>query len=142
MISKSKDGDIIATVANLSGWKTARGSSSRDGKAAMAAMIDHMRQHRIGAHLLDGPRGPAGIVKAGVIKIALDSGAAIVPMTVSAEKAWYAGSWDRFMLPKPFSQVTLRFHAPMWLEPADSEEVFEAYRKKLEDYLRPYLIVP
>jgi len=61
------------------------------------------------AFIVDGPKGPSGIVKAGAIRLAHAADAVIVPFSVSAEKAWYFNSWDKFLLPKPFSKVFLRF---------------------------------
>jgi len=104
MISQSKDGDLISGVAKRTGWHTPRGSSSRGGKKAMDMMITHLKTYRLGAHILDGPTGPIGKVKAGAIKMALEADAVVIPLYTSAEQAWFFNSWDRFMLPKPFSR--------------------------------------
>ena len=132
MIRHSRDGELIAGVANRTGWHTARGSSSKGGKEAMSEMIDHLNRYRFGAHILDGPRGPIGKVKAGVIKMAKESGALIVPFYTFTDKAWFFNSWDRFMVPKPFSQVTLLFGDAISFEPAETPEEFEAQRLALE----------
>ena len=89
---------------------------------------------------MDGPRGPAGEVKAGVIRMAQAADAVIVPFYVSANRCWIFNSWDRFMLPKPFSRVTLRFEAPIHLEDGTDSEAFERERKRLETIMRPGLI--
>jgi lysophospholipid acyltransferase (LPLAT)-like uncharacterized protein len=70
MISKSSDGEIVAGVAERSGWHAVRGSSSRDGREALKKMIHRLSQSGLAVHIVDGPKGPAGIVKAGVIKLA------------------------------------------------------------------------
>ncbi|MCG8632734.1 MAG: lysophospholipid acyltransferase family protein [Desulfobacterales bacterium] len=137
MISQSRDGDLISGVANRTGWHTPRGSSSRGGKQAMGAMIDHINTYRFGAHILDGPRGPIGKVKPGAIKMALETGAIIVPFYVVADNAWFFNSWDRFMLPRPFSRVTLSFGNPIHL---DTEKLpFETLRLELEKQMTPGL---
>ena len=137
MISQSRDGDLISGVANRTGWHTPRGSSSRGGRPAMDAMIDHIREHRFGAHILDGPRGPIGKIKPGIIKMALDTNAVIVPFYTEADDAWFFNSWDRFMLPRPFSKVTLRFDSPFY---PDRETLsFEDQRQKLEEMMTPDL---
>ena len=59
MISKSKDGDIIARVAEKSGWHAVRGSSSRGGGSALKEMVERLRQSRLAGHVVDGPKGPA-----------------------------------------------------------------------------------
>ncbi len=141
MISQSKDGDIIARIAEKTGWHTVRGSSSRDGSKALREMIEYLKNSRFAGHVVDGPRGPAGIVKAGVIKLAEASGALVVPFYISAERAWYFNSWDRFMLPKPFSRVTLRFGEMLDVSSGPSEDEFERQRLRLQEIMKPGLHV-
>jgi len=140
MISRSQDGDIIARVAEKSGWHAVRGSSSRGGGSALKEMVERLRLSRLAGHIVDGPKGPAGVVKAGAISLARATGAVIVPMFTSADRAWYFNSWDRFMIPKPFARVTLRFGR--MIDPNDSREgeEFEGLRTALEAAMRPGLI--
>lgn len=140
MISQSKDGEIIAGVAERSGWRTVRGSSSNGGAAALKEMILKLRASRLAAHIVDGPKGPAGVVKAGAIRMAHVTNAAIVPFYTKADKAWYFNSWDRFFLPKPFAKVTLRFGEVIEFEKVKDEESFDRQRRHLEDVMRPALI--
>lgn len=140
MISRSRDGEIVTGVARRTGWRPVRGSSSRGGRPAMKSVIDGLKASCLAGHIVDGPRGPAGVVKAGVIRIAHATDAAIVPFYVAADKAWYFNSWDRFMLPKPFSRVLLRFGKLVHLDPTDDEALFEAQRVALECMMRPGLI--
>jgi hypothetical protein len=140
MISKSRDGAIIADVAERTGWKTVRGSSSTDGRLALGAMIDNLKRFRLAAHILDGPRGPAGHVKAGAIQLAREANAMVVPIYTAADRAWHFKSWDRFMLPKPFARVTLRFGRMIDFNTLEGKDNFEAQRLELERTMRPGLI--
>ncbi len=140
MISQSKDGDIIAGIAEKSGWHAVRGSSSRDGGRALKEMIGRMKLSGLGAHIVDGPRGPAGVIKAGVVSMARATGAVVVPVYVTADRAWYFSSWDCFMLPKPFAKVILRFGEMLDLTAGDSHEDFEGHRSLLQNIMRPGLI--
>lgn len=139
MISRSRDGDLISGVANRVGWLTPRGSSSRGGKDAMAAMISHLNEHGFGAHILDGPRGPMGTIKPGIIRMAHATGARVVPFYVTADNAWFFNSWDRFLLPRPFSRVCITFGPDIRLEPVEKPEAFEQQRRDLETLLQPRL---
>ena len=140
MISKSKDGAIIAGVAERSGWNAVRGSSSTDGRLALGAMIENLKRYRLAAHILDGPRGPAGRVKAGAIQLAHTAQAMIVPTYTAADRAWYFKSWDRFMLPKPFAKVTLRFGRMININTLNGRDDFEAQRLELQNTMLPGLI--
>ncbi|MDA8125768.1 MAG: lysophospholipid acyltransferase family protein [Deltaproteobacteria bacterium] len=140
MISQSKDGDIIAEIAEKTGWHAVRGSSSRDGGRALKEMIEHLNHSGLAAHIVDGPRGPAGIVKAGVVSLARATGALVVPLYATADRAWYFKSWDRFMLPKPFARVTLRFGEPWDLSSQGCDGDFERQRIQLQEAMRPGLL--
>ena len=140
MISRSRDGAIIAAVARKTGWKTVRGSSSRGGKPALRSMIGHLECANLAAHILDGPTGPIGVVKAGAIRLAHAARATIVPFSVSADRAVYFNSWDRFMLPLPFTRVTLRFGDPVRFTPTNDPDAFEQQRFRLENMMAPSLI--
>jgi len=140
MISQSQDGDIIAGIAMQSGWHTVRGSFSRNGGRALREMVWQLKRFGLAAHIVDGPRGPAGIVKAGAVTLARSAGAVVVPFTISSDRAWYFHSWDRFMLPNPFAKVRLRFGDMLDLNTRESEEDVEVQRVRLQEIMLPGLI--
>lgn len=139
MISQSKDGEIVAKIALRSGWNPVRGSSSKAGTEALKKIITNLKEKKLAAHIVDGPKGPPGIVKPGVIRLAHAANAVIVPFSVSAEKAWYFNSWDKFLLPKPFSKVFLRFGKMIKFDRVKDKEIFERQRMKLEEVMLPTL---
>jgi hypothetical protein len=143
MISRSADGELIANVAARSGWQPVRGSSSRGGAKALSAMIDHLQQNRLAAHILDGPRGPAGVVKMGAVKLAMTARARIVPVYAETSAMWMFNSWDRFFIPRPFSRVTIRFGEMLPLmAPTTDRTVLEKERRRLEQIMRPGMAGP
>ena len=107
----------------------------------MHNMIDKFKKTKLAGHIVDGPRGPSGKVKAGVIRLAHVANVVVVPFYVSAENGWYFNSWDKFLLPKPFSKVSLRFGKMIKFESIKDEESFEKQRKQLEDIMLPALKV-
>jgi lysophospholipid acyltransferase (LPLAT)-like uncharacterized protein len=139
MISKSKDGDIIAGVAKKCGWLPVRGSSSKGGREALYMLKSHLEKNHLAAHIVDGPRGPARKVKSGVIKLAHISNAVIVPFYVLPEKAWYFNSWDNFFIPKPFTKVTLCFGDVTYFKAVINPDEFEKQRKHLETLMEQEL---
>jgi len=140
MISKSTDGDIASRVAESAGVFPVRGSSSRNGGPALKEIISRLKRGRVALHLLDGPRGPSGIVKAGAIALASGADAAIAPAHVQADRAWHMKSWDKYMVPKPFSRVTVTFSPLMTIPPSLDNDEFERCRQNLENLLRLYLV--
>jgi hypothetical protein len=141
MISQSKDGEIVAKMAFHNGWNPIRGSSSKGGMGALKIMITNLKKDKLAAHIVDGPRGPSGVVKPGVIRLAHAANAVIVPISVSAEKAWHFNSWDKFLLPKPFSKVTLRFGEMIKFDRVKDRDIFERQRMRLEEVMLPALKV-
>lgn len=141
MISRSSDGEIIAGVAERSGWHTVRGSSSRGGREALKEMIHGLRTFGLAGHIVDGPKGPAGIVKAGVIQLAHAADAVIIPFYTSADRAWYFKSWDNFFLPKPFAKIVISFGKMIEPAPFADESTFERQRLDLERMMVPELRV-
>lgn len=125
LISKSRDGELISRIVSMLGWYTVRGSSSKNGRQGLHLLkVLAKKGYRIG-HIVDGPKGPFGKVKPGLLRIAQVSGMAIIPTIISAENTWSFRSWDRFMVPKPFSRVIIRFGEPIRIPPDFEEEVFE-----------------
>jgi len=139
MISRSTDGDIASRIAEAAKVYPVRGSSSRGGGPALKEIIARLKSGQLAVHLLDGPRGPAGVVKPGAIAIASGADAAIAPGYVDADRAWHAHSWDKFMVPKPFARVTITFCPLMKLPPFKDDSDFEKFRLALEETLKPYL---
>ena len=107
MISQSRDGELAARLAERLGLVPVRGSSKRGGTTALAAILKALKENPAVIHIVDGPAGPKGIVKPGLISMAQISGAAILPVIVSVDRAWILRSWDQFLVPKPFSKVTI-----------------------------------
>lgn len=140
MISQSQDGELIAGIAKKCGWFPVRGSSSKGGGQALKMLIEKLRETGLAAHIVDGPRGPAGKVKDGVIRLAQATGAVIVPFYASADRAWYFNSWDRFFVPKPFARVTLSFGNMIKLSFTENQDELEKQRQYLENIMLPGLI--
>jgi len=139
MISQSQDGDVVANVAEKSGWFPVRGSSSKGGRQALRLLVKKLQETGLAYHIVDGPLGPLGKVKNGTINLAQATGAVIVPVHLSADKAWHFNSWDRFLLPKPLSRVNLRFGDMIRLASTNDQEYLERQRRDLENIMLPCL---
>ena len=112
MASKSNDGDIIAGWLETNGYVVVRGSTTRGGSEALRRMVYHMRAGRNGALTVDGPKGPVRVVQPGVVRLARLTGAWILPVSVSSSRPLFFRSWDRHLVPKPFSRNFLSYGEP------------------------------
>ena len=136
MISQSRDGEYGKRFADCLGFGYVRGSSSKGGIKALRNMIDYLKSGRSAGILADGPLGPPRIAKIGPIIIARDSGVPIVPIVWGCDRFWTLNSWDRYLIPKPFSKIVIRCEDPIFVpEDAKSAQALEFYRKRLQNVL-------
>jgi lysophospholipid acyltransferase (LPLAT)-like uncharacterized protein len=112
LISRSFDGELIARTVELLGFRAIRGSSSRGGATGLRQMAEaYAAGHRC-AITADGPRGPSQVAKPGPAQLAALTGAPWVGAFYAFPlSAWTLKSWDRFLIPKPFSRVLVTFPA-------------------------------
>lgn len=136
MISQSRDGEMIAKIYSRLNFRPVRGSSSRGGKEALTAMIDDLVHHQLAVHVLDGPRGPRGFLKPGLIVMAQMSGVPIFPIYISINRAWVLNSWDRTLIPKPFSTIVARWDDPIVVPKDLDSEAFENTRRQIEEHMK------
>jgi len=115
MVSHSRDGELQAAALRTLGFDVVRGSSSRGGARALAAMVHKLREPETDAvFAVDGPRGPYGVVKPGALALAEKSGARIIPAGAAARRrVVLERAWDRFVLPWPFTRVDIVLGSPI-----------------------------
>jgi lysophospholipid acyltransferase (LPLAT)-like uncharacterized protein len=137
MVSQSKDGEMLAQYTSAMGAIPARGSSSRGGKEALKQMVHHLTSGgKACATVLDGPRGPAYVAKKGMIVLAMQTGSPFIPAIWSANRTiTLRNSWDKMILPLPFSRISVAFGDPIRIPADTSGEALEYYRKMVQDKL-------
>jgi lysophospholipid acyltransferase (LPLAT)-like uncharacterized protein len=123
LISNSFDGELIARTSSLLGFCPVRGSSSRGGAAALLRMQQAYGEGHLCAITADGPRGPVYVAKHGAARLANSvgelspegqpAGTWVGCFYARPERAWELHSWDRHMIPKPFSRVIITWPAPV-----------------------------
>ena len=126
LISEHGDGEIIARIAKSLGFETVRGSTSRGAARALLGLGKILNEGRDLAITPDGPRGPAKSFAPGPLIIAHRTGAPVVAVGVSCNAAWHLGSWDRFMIPRPFARVDISYSDPVYVAAADTREASSA----------------
>ncbi len=113
MASLSSDGAFAAGACRMVGLRVARGSGSRGGREALAAMSAALEAGAPAAGLtVDGPKGPWRQVKPGAVALALRHELPLVPATFSSRRVIELRSWDRMVLPKPFTRSVVMYGKP------------------------------
>ena len=121
LASSSKDGELIAGPAELFGYKTARGSSGREGSSGTRELIKLANKNSIGI-TPDGPKGPAEKIKDGALFLSYFTKLPIVPVAVDITKEKVFNSWDRFRLPTLFSKIKITYGEPIFISNKDEIE--------------------
>ncbi len=135
MVSASRDGEYIARLGARFGHTPIRGSSNRRGFRALREMLAELQRGRNCAIVADGSQGPARRAQAGCILMASRSGRPIFPVAWAASRHLTFRSWDRTVLPLPFSTVVLHHGDPLHVPPELSPEEIEKWRCLLEERL-------
>ena len=131
LISQSFDGELITRILQLFGFHAVRGSSSRSAREGLLGLKHVIEKGRPAIFTADGPRGPIYRTKMGPIKLAQLTGAPIGAFHLEPERAWILGSWDRFLIPKPFTRIAVSW-ARYTIVPSDlPAEDFELKREEL-----------
>jgi lysophospholipid acyltransferase (LPLAT)-like uncharacterized protein len=136
LISQSFDGELIARTLGLLGYNSVRGSSSRGGAAGLLALQDVLERGDPVVFTADGPRGPIYQTKIGPVKLAQMTGEPIGSFYLLPERAWVLKSWDRFLIPKPFSRVAVSWARSIAAPAKDADAAtLESVRIELNDAL-------
>jgi len=133
LISASRDGDLLADAIKRFDFDIVRGSSSRLGASAILQLTDVLASGRDVVITPDGPRGPAYELGPGIIFLAQKSGAAVLPVNMEYSSCWRLKSWDRFILPRPFSKVRVIIGQPYHVRSTSTPDEFETERLRLQD---------
>jgi lysophospholipid acyltransferase (LPLAT)-like uncharacterized protein len=132
LISQSFDGELIARTLALLGYGSVRGSSSRGGSGGLIALRNVLASGFPVVFTADGPRGPIYETKVGPVKLAQMTGEQVGSFYLLPERAWIIRSWDRFLVPKPFSRVIVSWARAVAAPAADANpEELEAKRLEL-----------
>jgi lysophospholipid acyltransferase (LPLAT)-like uncharacterized protein len=114
VVSASRDGDRATAVAQRWNHDTIRGSSSRGQIGVIRQCMRVLANKRNIVIIPDGPHGPAMQIKQGPAMIAMMTNAAVYPVKAEPEAAWRLKSWDRFIIPKPFTTIRVTIGDPLF----------------------------
>ena len=135
MSSFSYDGEYMGRIIRRFGFVAVKGSSSRNPIRALLGLRRSLEDGWTVAFTLDGPRGPRRTVKPGPAGLARSAGVAMTTFHAAVDKAWVLRSWDRMMIPKPFSRVLVRVGRLMPVPAEAGDDELERYSNELQESL-------
>ncbi|MDW7772470.1 MAG: lysophospholipid acyltransferase family protein [Desulfobulbaceae bacterium] len=135
LVSASRDGEYIARIAERLNFETVRGSSHRQGVQAMKKLLKAMKAGRHVGIVADGSQGPARVMQPGAVYLASKTGAPIFPIVWAVDRGKIFRSWDRTVLPLPFSRIVMRYGKPMNVPGGLDEQGIEEQRLLVEGKL-------
>ena len=120
LVSATIDGDYLTSYGTALGYRTVRGATGQDGRRALRELCHVLRGGRPVAIAPDGPVGPRRVLSPGAAVAAQRTGALLLPLHATAERGWRFDSWDRFLVPAPFAEVTVHYAEPFGIEAGDA----------------------
>lgn len=137
LVSPSKDGEIAANVIKSWGGTVIRGSETRTGAQAMRDMYTLIARENVSPAInSDGPQGPLHVFKVGDLMLSQFTKAPLLPLAYASSSAWHLNSWDKFIVPKPFSRVAIAIGEPFITPKGLRAEDLEPQRLQMENTLK------
>ncbi len=138
LISRHRDGEYLANLAERWGYRSVRGSTKRGGEVGLLGIVRALQGGAEVAITPDGPRGPAEQVQPGAVAAAQHAGVPLLPIGARPSSAWWLGSWDRMCIPKPFAAIEVVYGPPIEVAPGKDglRRAMEAVGRALQDVTR------
>ncbi|MCW8900049.1 MAG: lysophospholipid acyltransferase family protein [Gammaproteobacteria bacterium] len=133
LVSPSVDGEVPAKIIESWGIVAIRGSSNRTGAKALKDMYNLIMKDKVSpVTTSDGPTGPIHEFKQGAVMLAQLTQSPMLPIAYAADRYWQAKSWDKFIIPKPFSRIVIAVGEPHYIDKKSNAEKIEEERLKME----------
>ncbi|MBI4641660.1 MAG: lysophospholipid acyltransferase family protein [Candidatus Tectomicrobia bacterium] len=136
LVSQSRDGELLTTFLRSFNFQAIRGSSSKGGREAFKALVSILKEGNHVGIIPDGPRGPRYVVQEGIIRLAHLTGAPILPLAYGARRKKTVSSWDRCLIPYPFTKVVVIYGEPIYVSRVADHSALEGKRAELEVALK------
>lgn len=138
MSSDSFDGEYTGRIMQKFGFVKVRGSSSKGAVRALLGMRRALEEGSTVAFTIDGPKGPRYVAKPGPVVLARSTGAPMVVFHIALDRAWVLNTWDRCMIPKPFSRALMRISCAIPVPPEGDDEQYQRELQAALDRVRVF----
>jgi hypothetical protein len=135
LISEHRDGEFIARMVRFNGYRPVRGSSTRGGAKGLKGLLKVIRKGGVIAITPDGPKGPKGRLKEGIVFLAQLTGLPVYTLGVGYSKCWQLKDWSGLKVPKPFARGVIAFGKGIKVPRELSRDGLEECRLKIENEL-------
>lgn len=115
LVSPHGDGKIIKNIIQLFGYDTIGGSTNKEAASALKTIIKDLKAGTNIVITPDGPRGPAKQINSSMAKVAYKYGYKLIAASCRPKSYFQINSWDKMMIPKPFTKVEVQFNSPLIL---------------------------
>lgn len=134
LVSASNDGEMITKAIECLDLQAIRGSSKRRAVAGSLEIIDKLKEGCSIAMMVDGPRGPKGKVKDGIVNMAKLSGVPVVPVAWTSKDKTFVqfNSWDKFRLPVGICKSVALYGNPIYIPNDLTKEELKEWSNKIE----------
>ncbi len=132
LVSPSKDAEVLARLGVLLGYTVVRGSSYKNTLASARDLLKALKRDERVVVVADGSRGPRHVAQMGSVQLSRITGAPLIPMTFGASSRYELSSWDRFVLPLPFSKCTLNFAPPLTIPKKADDHLLAEKQQELD----------
>lgn len=134
LVSQSPDGEILIRTLGQDDYSYVRGATGEDGRRAFVALRRELAAGRSIGVAVDGPKGPFGVINEGVLQLSRLAGVPIVPLLAAAKRPIILGTWDRTVVPRPFSRVLMETGHELTVPRQATEADLQAVREKLAGF--------
>jgi lysophospholipid acyltransferase (LPLAT)-like uncharacterized protein len=138
MSSDSFDGEYTGRIMQKFGFVKVRGSSSKGAIRALLGMRRALEEGCTAAFTIDGPKGPRYVAKSGPVTLSRSTGAPMVVFHIAIDRAWVLNTWDKAMIPKPFSRALIRVSRAIPVPPDGDQEQYHRELQAALDRVRVF----
>lgn len=134
LVSDSPDGDILVKTLDPRNYRFVRGATGGDGGRALVRLRQQLNEgHSVGL-AVDGPEGPFGSIREGVLHLSRMTGAPVVPLVARASGPLVLNTWDKTVVPVPFRRVRMDMGPVMHIPSTADDDELKRFKMELADF--------